>query len=194
MQQTQSINHRKNSLVGEAHFANGGFSEINQNKIPVKNMNEKQKSDSFMVRFRVKTHLLEKWNAFIEENSIPSRTAFIINACNHYMLNFNLSTKKEMELASMRDEYKGLQEQMSELIGKMEDKISSDEIKKQDPRIKAQIINYLKRHEKATSDEMYGIVGLEHEILIDILTGMKKDKILGNNKEQEWYIVDGEQK
>ncbi|MFX0102097.1 MAG: hypothetical protein ACFFCS_21200 [Candidatus Hodarchaeota archaeon] len=150
-----------------------------------------EKKPSHMVRFRVKTHILDKWDTFIEENSIPSRSAFIINACNHYRLNFNLATKKELELAMMKDQYKELQDQMTKFLEKMEEKISIDEIKRQDPRVKAQIINYLKRHEKATSDEMYGIVGLEHEMLLDILTGMKKDKILGVTKDQQWHILSG---
>ncbi|MHA1679624.1 MAG: hypothetical protein ACTSUE_01365 [Promethearchaeota archaeon] len=145
--------------------------------------------DSKLVQLRVPKHLLDKWTSFCKQNAVPSRTAFIIQACNHYMLNFNLASKKEVELADLKEQYSVLSEQMSTILQKMENTLSDEEITREDPKVKDQILNYLEDVGSATSDRISKSVGVKQELLLDILTEMKKvQKLITVNKDHEWSV------
>ncbi|MHA1680962.1 MAG: hypothetical protein ACTSUE_08130 [Promethearchaeota archaeon] len=45
-------------------------------------------TDGIQIQFWVKKHLLERWNDFCEEHSL-SRTAFLTQAANLFMLDYN---------------------------------------------------------------------------------------------------------
>lgn len=145
-------------------------------------------TNSKLVQLRVPQHLLDRWETFITQNAIPSRTAFIINACNHYMLNFNIASKKEVELGDLKAQYDVLSSQMGSLLEKMEANVSDEETTKEDPRVRAQVLNFLEAVGSSTSDTMHGVIGVDHALLLDILVSMKRDGLILVNKDQAWSV------
>jgi len=57
--------------------------------------------DSHLVQLWVKKHLLTKWDKFAEQFSL-NRTAFIIQACNDYMLTHTSMGKTELEESNLK--------------------------------------------------------------------------------------------
>ncbi|MHA1794305.1 MAG: hypothetical protein ACTSVI_16830, partial [Promethearchaeota archaeon] len=72
------------------------------------------RTDTSKVQFWVKKHLLEKWDEFCDKHSL-NRTAFLIQAANHFILDYNLSPQKEESKSDLDEKYDLIQGQ----IGKM---------------------------------------------------------------------------
>nr|MDO8084691.1 hypothetical protein [Candidatus Sigynarchaeum springense]MDO8116430.1 hypothetical protein [Candidatus Sigynarchaeota archaeon] len=143
--------------------------------------------DSKLVQFWVKEHLLARWDEFCEKYSI-NRTSFLVQAANHYMLNFDRASKSELETTTLETDLARMQQQMERLLKEMEGLKGKSEQLVHDPHIHARITSYLKKHGWTSSDDLFPIIGINHSELLDVLVQMKKDGIIIANKDAEWNV------